>query len=125
MRELDIKVWEIAENRFVDWYGIYRNLVHVAIGDQYFLNNNLSGLQEKDEFILCFFTGQTDKNGKKIYQGDVFILGDHNIRYVVELIDGAYMGRRILDNILVGLGDYKDVIQIVGNMQENPNLCVK
>jgi hypothetical protein len=68
------------------------------------------------------YTGLKDKNGKEIYEGDIFHLGDINIKYIVEWIDTGFMGRQNGNTSSVGLEYWQDKIEVVGNIYENKEL---
>lgn len=70
----------------------------------------------------CQFTGLHDKNGKEIYEGDMFSLGDAKIKYVVEHHDCGLMGMQIGSSSWVGLTHWRDRIEVIGNIYENPEL---
>jgi len=71
------------------------------------------------------FTGLTDKNGKEIYEGDIFNLGDKNILYIVEYFDCGLSGRQNGNRSRVGLAHWNDRIEVVGNIHDNPELLNK
>jgi uncharacterized phage protein (TIGR01671 family) len=77
MREIEFKVWDIRESKFIDVYSICPKgrYVHVAEGDHYYLFNSEN---EEPEFILCQYTGVTDKNGVKIFEGDIIEYVQHH-----------------------------------------------
>ncbi len=68
------------------------------------------------------FTGLTDKNGKEIYNGDVFNLGDARIKYIVEWKDSGFKGRQIGNRSRVGLEFHKRFIEVIGSIHDNPEL---
>ena len=73
------------------------------------------------------YTGLKDKNGKDIYEGDIYHQGDRNILYVVEYThDCSFMGRQIrTKGSRVGLAYWQDKIEVIGNIHENKELLEK
>lgn len=129
-REIKFRVWEIYEKRFVEYYFLSHDVVHVAIGDQYYLCNNLNASEEhkadlieknieiRDEFILLQYTGLKDKNGKEIYEGDILVhIGFPNQKVKVYFDEGAFYCNKILTSTY-----YSSVIEIIGNIYEHPEL---
>ncbi|PAE70586.1 YopX family protein [Bacillus licheniformis] len=67
------------------------------------------------------FTG-LNKNGREIYEGDVYHQGDTNILYVVEYKGASFVGKQIRSSSYAGLEHWKDRIEVIGNIYENPDL---
>lgn len=67
-------------------------------------------------------TGLKDKNGKLIYEGDIYHLGDANIIYKVIYRDDQFIGNQIGNKSLAGLHYWIKDIKIIGNIYENPGL---
>ncbi len=67
-------------------------------------------------------TGLHDKNGKEIYEGDIFNLGDNKILYIVEWFDTGLNGRQKGNSSRVGLQYWKSEIEVIGNTTDNPEL---
>ena len=152
--EIKFKVWEIDEKRFVDYYSLSNNFVHVAIGDQYYLCNNLNaseehkkqlnekGIEIRDEFILCQFTGlQSSEQGcgmpiKDAYFGDIIeFFNTDGKRIVTEIIwydkEHCIGFKRISDGFVYTQRIFNDSgyfqpskiqFNIIGNIYETPEL---
>ncbi|AVU89680.1 conserved hypothetical protein [Listeria monocytogenes] len=73
-----------------------------------------------DDVVLMQYTGLKDKNGKKIFEGDVG-WDEHNECYgVVKFEEGKFL--YIWENIAEDLWEVADNIEICGNVHENLGL---
>ncbi|HHQ0469908.1 TPA: YopX family protein [Listeria innocua] len=73
-----------------------------------------------DDVVLMQYTGLKDKNGKKIFEGDVG-WDEHNECYgVVKFEEGKFL--YVWENIAEDLWEVADSIEIYGNIHENPDL---
>ncbi|MFF5993690.1 YopX family protein [Lysinibacillus sp. KU-BSD001] len=66
--------------------------------------------------------GIKDKNGKEIREGDVYHQGAKNILYVVVERDSKYIGKQLGSSSYAGIEHFQKDIEVIGNVNENPNL---
>lgn len=115
MRPLKFRAWDTKLNRF-RWFDL-------LTASQYVSQPHMKEPQQ--------FTGLTDRNGKEIWEGDIFSLGTE--RYKVNNRSGCFMA----DNIRNGhslthsredvrvwhtLMESSMLIEVLGNIYEQPNL---
>lgn len=138
MRELKFRVWDKQKK---EWFPIKDGLVLVLNSeDTYLAFVTRQGLyripdtQQKglgiDRWSIQQYTGLKDKNGREIYEGDIFKIkylihpinpySEKHFHPVVCDIDGSWFcfGRplsKILENRTVSA-------ELVGNIHENPEL---
>jgi hypothetical protein len=110
MRELKFRVWSPIHKAF--W--------PLVLGDEFTFKNS---------DVICQYTGLHDKNGKEIYEGDIFNAGeapqgDVDMIGVVSWISvtdgfihtGWYLHSPWGDHL------YPNYLAIIGNIYENPEL---
>lgn len=78
--------------------------------------------REGNQYILMQSTNLFDKNGKEIYEGDIYHMGDKNIRYAVVWNDTGLTGKQLGSSSYAGLSYWQDIIEIIGDIYENPEL---
>ncbi|EAA0126254.1 hypothetical protein BTJ65_00920 [Listeria monocytogenes] len=83
----------------------------------HFIINNMHAIDEK---TLGQYTGLKDKNGKKIFEGDIG-WDEHNECYgIVKFEDAKFL--YLWENIAEDLWEVADGIEICGNIHENLDL---
>ena len=95
---------------FIPW--VPNNVFHAPDSDEY----------EVDKETIGQFTGLRDKNGKEIYEGDIFHLGSKSILYQVVWHDTGLIGKQIHASCYAGLEHWKEKILVIGNIHDNPEL---
>lgn len=88
-------------------------------------NQRIINAFEVDQKTVGQYTGLTDKNGTKIFEGDIVKYGDtvHNV--VFEQRNGtAYFGLVYSTLETLSFGYYQDLkqIEVIGNIYDNPEL---
>lgn len=111
--------------------------VHGYLSDKNYINDkSLEGEFLVDEDTICQYTGLTDKNGKKIFEGDVvkdsagvwgevkfglyaagFSIPDTNQGFYIEFPEKSLYREE--------LGYWRNKIVVVGNVFDNPELLEK
>jgi len=119
MREIKYRAWDKNSQHMLHWddiYGVVRMDsgvgIHEAVGDQSYLLN----------CILMQYTGLKDKNGKEIYEGDVFETHE-GLFQVIWLNDFASFGMEYLKRKhLITLLPESEDMKVIGNIYENHEL---
>lgn len=109
-----------------------------------FIEGNLVIDRNRETFIIWFnhkqkecwtsiypysvgqYTGRTDKNGKKIFEGDIVII-DNSLKAVVIWFNGSFRFQDELSSKATSLDEMGVVmrnydVQVIGNIHDNPEL---
>ncbi|EAE3710061.1 hypothetical protein E3222_14855 [Listeria monocytogenes] len=124
MREIEFRGKIVGAEGFV--YG--KLLAPLASGNAYIAYDvnevgsfvYISRSEKVDPETIDQYTGLKDKNGKKIFEGDI-CWEEHNECYgVVKFEEGKFL--YVWENIAEDLWEVADSIEICGNIHENPDL---
>ena len=63
-----------------------------------------------------------DKNGVKIFEGDIISIGDPNIKYITMWRSDGFCAKQIGASSYIGLTYWASHIEVLGNVIDNPEL---
>lgn len=118
----------MREIKFRAWFGKFKEMYTVKMIDlqkeiAYFDKYNYRSFYDIE---LMQYTGLYDKKGKEIYEGDIVKLRANHGIGVVKYYDewGAFVIEYIKPRPLavLGMNYYKEDIEVLGNIYENPEL---
>lgn len=113
MREIKFKFWDSKEKEMLGEYPL------ASIAEDAFT------FHIRDYIIPLQFTGLLDKNGKKIYEGDI-VNYDYNsepiTHHALEQVQWDYEWGCWKFGIYMLEPTIKNTLEIIGNIYENPDL---
>ena len=104
--------------------------MHGYLSDKNYINDkSLEGEFLIDEDTICQYTGLTDKNGKKIFEGDILrhadetilktVWNDRKYGFAAQCVKGSVL----LKDCKWGLWEFEsDEVEVIGNVFDNPEL---
>ena len=117
----EIKFRALSMCKGDEW--VYGDLCHYARNphtEKWTIHDPSTGLEtDIDETTIGQFTGLYDKNGMRIYEGDILSIGED--MYVCEFVDGGFEFRDKRDNLLI----VKSIVhhtEVIGNIHDNKDL---
>jgi len=113
MREIKFRAWDTLNKKMITDF--------IDGGEKAFLDK-CGILCYYYRYILMQFTGLKDRNGKEIYEGDLFKLGAEKEVFEVRFEHGCFLAYH--NNKQYGLlGELQmRFILVIGNIYENPEL---
>ena len=117
MRKIKFRAWDKENEKMMKVSSLSLENKEIAVRENgtyhFFRMQNLELMQ---------YTEVKDKNGKEIYEGDIYHVGDKNIRYSVVWFDSGFEGKQLRSTSYAGLKSWAKDIEILGNIYENPEL---
>lgn len=115
MKEILFKAKRIDNGEWVEGY-LYR--LSERLNPFIMMKNRHGYAHEVDPATVCQFTGLTDKNGEKIFEGDVCLLDESHgvVRYEE---DDAMFTFTYDENINVNFGQIRGTeLEVIGNIHD-------
>ena len=75
---------------------------------------------EVDPSSVSEFTGLTDKNGQKIFEGDIIFDPELKDNYFVEFDEGGFCAGDMFLQAYISFGEFS--CEVIGNIHDNPGL---
>jgi len=132
MREIEYRAWDKIDKEYVDWEDdLVLNDCQICIEDSTVIKNLYKAdgypdyYRDEHEAILEQFIGIKDKNGVKIFEGDI-VKGNNNICEVFyheyrAMFALEYITDNKTEKCLYPFDDW-DMFEVIGNIHEHKNL---
>ena len=118
----------MREIKFRAWDKLNKEMFNVEIMDfqERKVYKDTVSYRKFNDIELMQYTGLKDKNNKEIYEGDIVKLRANHGIGVVKYYDewGAFVVESVKfkPSVVLGISYYKEEIEILGNIYENPEL---
>lgn len=129
MRKLPFRAWDVVEKKMYYPQDIAGNpnIYHGSNDDGSLRISLVVGQHEHRELVVMQDTGLIDKNGKKVYEGDIIITGNFGnepveVIWNEETLMLGFYYKNSWGKSFVGLFRIKHDVEVVGNIYENPEL---
>ena len=124
MREILFRAWDKVSKKYREFDGMHDTMMMINKDgkvEYYNLQNGSGG----DEYILEQFTGLVDRNGKRVFEGDIIHVDNYDDGWnsMVEFKGGAFavdVEGKEYDYTAIGWLEYE--VEIIGNIHDNPEL---
>ena len=120
-RPIEFRIWDKEENSWLDarvWYNA-NSFFHInESGEVFFFRTEAEG-----RFVIQQFTGILDKNGKKIFEGDIVRLFDFNGGIFRKAETVVFRSACFcFETDCRSIGGWNLPIEVIGNIFENSEL---
>ena len=125
-REILFRGKRIDNGEWVEGYFVNLWLMHYQKHQPIITDNNAVSY-DVDPSTVGQYTGLTDKNGKKIFEGDIVKtdkFSEPNKQYIIkyDLQFGAFIGQDRYNLYFVTFDGDSDEFEVIGNIHDNPEL---
>lgn len=124
-KDLNDQSWHFGDLEFNRAANVAR--IHIYDKDEFY-----AGQHTVDPDTIGQFTGLYDKNGREIYEGDLFRLGDHIIKVVYEIGHENGFALKIAKSQNLSKAYWRlpldksfcEEYEVIGNIYDNPELII-
>lgn len=127
MREILFRGKRIDNGEWVEGsYVLARDIVSEKIGHLIvkigtdMVRGELFDFEIVDPSTVGQYTGLTDKNGKKIFEGDIIFDPEIKDNYIVEFDEGGFCAGDMFLQAYISFDEFS--CEVIGNIHDNPEL---
>ena len=120
--KLEFRVWDNI-NKY--YYDLYKDIFYIRDDGKVYFETYLDGLRDvSDRVNIEQYTGAKDKNGVRIFEGDLLRDAVNNDLYKVCWDSGnlTWVVRGVLGWSFNLSSLYEDVMEVIGNIHQNKEL---